>query len=381
MRQGRNAIRSLVLAALLAAPGQSAADSALLDEAVGLSGLAMFMESGATGMVLAAVRGDDDLVAGVGETAKGSGTEPDGKSLLRLGSVSKTMAGELLRGMAADGRLSLTEPLQSYAPAGIRVPELDRRPITLLDLATHTAALPRELPVSPPADAAPFARPTTADRYDWLAQQKLAWAPGSAAAYSNLGFDLLGAALAEAVGKPDGDLLRERITGPLGMADTTVSPSAAQCARLMTGYGIPGADAAPCVSTANIAPSGGVYSTADDMVLWLRHNLARADATAWPTLALTHAGYVQRQELSAVIGFDEAGPMDAIAPAWLLEMADGHRPMILQKSGGLAGFMTYVAFAPGRDVGAFVAVNRIDFAMFSDLTDGVNKLIAVLAPR
>jgi D-alanyl-D-alanine-carboxypeptidase/D-alanyl-D-alanine-endopeptidase len=149
----------------------------------------------------------------------------------------------------------------------------------------------------------------------------------------------------------------------------------------MTGYGIPGAEAAPCVSTANIAASGGVYSTADDMVLWLRHNLARSDTAVWPTLALTHAAYVQRQDLGAAIGFDEAGPMDAIALAWLVEMADGHRPMILQKSGGLAGFMSYIAFAPGRDVGAFVAVNRLDFGMFGGLTDGVNELIATLAPR
>jgi serine-type D-Ala-D-Ala carboxypeptidase/endopeptidase len=381
MRKGRNVIGSLAVAALLAAPAQSNADSALLEEAVGLSGLAMFMESGATGMVLAVVRGEDDLVVGFGETAKGSGTEPDGKSLLRLGSISKTLAGELLGGLAAEGRIGLTDPLQEHAPAAVRLPDFDGRAITLLDLATHAAALPRELPLPPPADAAPFAWPTTADRFDWLAQQKLPWAPGSAAAYSNVGFDLLGAALAGAVGETYADLLRERITGPLGMADTTVAPSAAQCARMMTGYGIPGADAAPCVDTANIAASGGVYSTADDMVLWLRHNLARADGTVWPTLALTHAAYVQRQDLSAVIGFDEGGPMDAIALAWLLETADGHRPMILQKSGGLAGFMTYIAFAPGRDVGAFVAVNRIDFAMFSGLTDGVNELIAVLAPR
>jgi serine-type D-Ala-D-Ala carboxypeptidase/endopeptidase len=65
--------------------------------------------------------------------------------------------------------------------------------------------------------------------------------------------------------------------------------------------------------------------------------------------------------LSGLAMFMESGAtMDAIALGWLLEMADGHRPMILQKSGGLAGFMTYVAFAPGRGAGAFVAVHRID---------------------
>jgi D-alanyl-D-alanine-carboxypeptidase/D-alanyl-D-alanine-endopeptidase len=381
MRQIGHAIGSLVLAALLTAPSPLRAASPLLEEAVGLAGFAMFLESGATGMVLGVVHGGDDMVVGFGETAKGSGREPDGKSLLRIGSISKALAGELLGALAAEGVLSLTEPLQKHAPDGARVPDRDGRPITLLDLATHAAALPRELPLPSPSGAAPFAWPTTADRYAWLAQYRLPWAPGSAAAYSNVGFDLLGAALAKAAGKPYADLLRERITGPLGMADTVVAPTAEQCGRLMTGYGMPGAEAAPCVDTATIAGSGGIYSTADDMVLWLRHNLARADPAVWPVLALTHAAYLRRQNLTAAIGFDEAGPMDAIALAWLIEAADGHRPMILQKSGGLAGFMSYIAFAPGRDVGAFVSVNRIDFAMFTDLTEGVNELIAMLAPR
>jgi serine-type D-Ala-D-Ala carboxypeptidase/endopeptidase len=379
MRSVRNGIGSLLLVMLLAVSGPTEAESALLEEAVGLSGLAMFMESQATGMVLAVVQGDDQVVVGYGETAKGSGKEPDGKSLLRLGSISKAFAGELLGGLAADGQLSLTDPLQRFAPEGAQVPDRDGRTITLLDLATHSGGLPRELPLQPPSGAAPFAWPTAADRYAWLARYELPWTPGSVAAYSNIGFDLLGAALATATGKSYADLLRERITGPLGMSDTVLEPSQEQCARLMTGYGIPGAEAAPCVDTAQIGGSGGVYSTADDMVLWLRHHVARTDPAAWPTLALSHAVYLERHALDAAIGFDEAGPMDGIALAWLLEMPDGHRPMILQKTGGLAGFMSYIAFAPGRDVGVFVAVNRIDFAMFSDLTDGANGLIASLA--
>ena len=66
-------------------------------------------------------------------------------------------------------------------------------------------------------------------------RSEAAMGPGSIAAYSNLGFDLLGAALAEAAGTSYPDLLRERITGPLGMADTGLAPNEKQCARLMTG--------------------------------------------------------------------------------------------------------------------------------------------------
>ena len=378
---GRAAAAYLCCLFLLGAPAGARAADALLGEAVGLAGLATFIESGATGMVLAVVNGDQDIVVGYGETAKGSGREPDGKSLVRLGSISKAMAGELLGSLAAEGRLSLTAPLQRHAPEGRRVPGDAGQPITLLDLATHAAALPRELPVAPPPGTAPFAWPTAKDRYAWLASYTLPWAPGSIAAYSNVGFDLLGAALEAATGQTYAELLHERLAGPLGMVDTTLTPSAEQCGRLMTGYGIPGAEAAPCVGTTAIAASGGVYSTADDMARWLRHNLTPAGAAARTTLALAHAPYLQRQALEAAIGFDEAGPMQGIGLAWVTLAPEGHRPLIVQKTGGLAGFMSYVAFAPGKGVGAFVVVNRIDFGMFGGLVGNVNELISSLVPR
>jgi D-alanyl-D-alanine-carboxypeptidase/D-alanyl-D-alanine-endopeptidase len=381
MHSVRNGIGSLLLGVLLGAPGMAQAQSDLLEEAVGLAGFAMFIESGAVGMVLAVVQGDDEVVVGYGETAEGNDQMPDGKTLLRLGSNSKAFAGGLLGALAASGEVSLTDPLQRFAPEGITVPHFDGRTITLLDLATHAAAMPRELPLDPPPNAPPFAWPTAADRFAWLADYTLPWAPGSVAAYSNVGFDLLSAALATATGKAYPDLLRERITAPLGMPDTVLEPSEEQCARFMTGYGIPGADAEPCVSTANIAGSGGIYSTADDMVRWLRHNLSRSDPAVWPALALSHAPYLERGTLDAAIGFDEAGTMDGIALAWLVEQAADHRPMILQKSGGLAGFMTDVVFAPSHGVGVFVAVNKIDFGMFAGLTNGADELIASLAPQ
>ena len=201
MRLVRNGIGTLLLVPLLTAPGTAQAQSALLEDAVGLSGLAMFLDSGAVGMVLAVVQGEDHIVVGYGETAEGSGQEPDGKSLLRLGSGTKVFAGALLAGLAAEGHLSLTDPLQRFAPEGIQVPEFDGRTITLLDLATHSAAMPRELPLDPPPNSPPFAWPTAADRFAWLADSTLPWAPGSVASYSNTGFDLLSAALATATGK------------------------------------------------------------------------------------------------------------------------------------------------------------------------------------
>jgi D-alanyl-D-alanine-carboxypeptidase/D-alanyl-D-alanine-endopeptidase len=248
------------------------------------------------------------------------------------------------------------------------------RAITLLDLATHSVALPREMG-DLPEGANPRAWPTHADRWKWLPGYKLPWAPGTVAAYSNIGFDILADALETAGGEPYPELLSKFVTGPLGMRDTGFSPTPEQCARLMIGTGFGGA--ASCVDTQATDGSGGLYSTGDDMARWLKHNIADANGV----LALSHAIYRPRESIPVAIGFDEGAPMAGLGLGWVFVAADGIRPALLTKSGGAAGFMSYLAFAPGRDVGIFVAVNRVDFAMFFALTGGANALIATLATR
>lgn len=116
------------------------------------------------------------------------------------------------------------------------------------------------------------------------------------------------------------------------------------------------------------------------MARWLRHNLDAANPAAWPILTLAHAVYRQRQSMTAAIGFDESGPMSGIGLGWITMSANRHLPMIVQKAGG-GGFMTYIAFAPGRDVGIFWAVNKEDFNMGSALGVTANELVANLVTR
>ena len=52
--------------------------------------------------------------------------------------------------------------------------------------------------------------------------------------------------------------------------------------------------------------------------------------------------------------------MAGLGLGWVSVAAQGIHPALLAKSGGGAGFMSYIAFAPGRDTGVFVAVNRVD---------------------
>lgn len=100
------------------------------------------------------------------------------------------------------------------------------------------------------------------------------------------------------------DLLRSRVTEPLGMIDTTFTPTPEQCSRLMIGSGL--GSASPCVDAQATEGSGGLYSTGNNMTRWLLYNIDDTDATS----AVYHAVYRQRQALShphrAPIGPDRA---------------------------------------------------------------------------
>ena len=97
--------------------------------------------------------------------------------------------------------------------------------------------------------------------------------------------------------------------------------------------------------------------------------------------AIDHAAYVYRDGLDPVAGLDEAGQMDAMGLGWVVMTPRGHRPLILQKSGGLQGQFSYIAFAPTRGVGVFVSINEFNAAGFGEMAKAVNDLITELAPR
>ena len=73
--------------------------------------------------------------------------------------------------------------------------------------------------------------------------------------------------------------------------------------------------------------------------------------------------------------------MDGLGLGWIVSLPKDYRPLILAKSGAIAGFMSYMVLAPTRGVGVFVGVNRLDFPMFAGLTVAAHDLVADLAPR
>ncbi|MDN5865755.1 MAG: serine hydrolase, partial [Gammaproteobacteria bacterium] len=215
----------------------------------------------------------------------------------------------------------------------------------------------------------------------WVQKTNLFLTRGAGWLYSNLAFPPLPAGLAGAAGQHYERLLHDTVTGPLAMPDTTFTPTAAQKQRLMQSYGFDGTPLPDVPTGKVIVGSGGLYSTANDMLRWLRWHLDRFSAKDAELRLLDHAVYLQRDGLTTVSGMDESGHMDALGLAWVVMMPEGDRPLILQKAGGLQGFLCYIAFAPTRGVGVFAAISQFDFNAAVLMGETVNELIAELAPR
>jgi len=242
----------------------------------------------------------------------------------------------------------------------------------LLNLATHTSGLPREQPGGQPHRSV-FTWPNRSERWAWLRIAKITVPPGSHASYSNLAFDLLSDALSKAANKPYPQLFSEEITKPLGMTDTTYTPNASQCARLMVGL-----HPSPCISTIAATGSGGVYSTPADMGRWMKQFLPSALGKPSATAALAQKMYFKRSDLVSLKGMDVPGMAEELGMGWVTMGPTPLLPRIIEKTGGGGGFITYMAMVPQRGVGVFVVVTRSELTKFKNMSDGVNDLVAAL---
>nr|WP_240116250.1 D-alanyl-D-alanine-carboxypeptidase/endopeptidase AmpH [Erwinia endophytica] len=352
---------------------QSAPDPLLASQIVDRYAQSIYADTKATGMAMVVIDTNQRVFASQGSVSPGSPVRPHKDSVIRIASLTKLMTSELLVKLAEKGVVRLDDPLSKYAPRGYSVPSYAGQTIRLINLATHTSGLPREQPGGK-AHRPVFVWPTHNQRWNWLNSAHLKIEPGTEASYSNLGFDLLGDALSHAAGVPYPALLQREITRPLGMKDTTFTPSPEQCSRLMVAE----KGASPCINTLAAIGSGGLYSTPDDMGRWMQQFLS-SDVHARSSQAdRIQTMIYQRNQLTKISGMDVPGKASALGMGWVYLAPQDGRPGIIQKTGGGGGFITYIAMVPQYSVGAFIVVTRSSQTHFKAMSDGINNLLTEL---
>src|SRR5262245_51370592 len=146
-------------------------------------------------LVLGVVDGDRSEVVAFGKLD--DGTAPDGDTVYEIGSITKTFTATLLARAVIADRVRLDTPLAQLL-SDFKFPARNGKEITLGALATQRSGLPR-LPsnMQPKDPADPYADYDAAKLKAFLAGYELPRDPDTSYEYSNLGFGLLGFALAE----------------------------------------------------------------------------------------------------------------------------------------------------------------------------------------
>ncbi|MBM7439944.1 serine hydrolase [Streptomyces sp. HB132] len=286
---------------------------------------------------VAAVRGAERAVLRSGPVGESTRFE--------TGSLTKTFTALLLAEMAARGEVHYGDRADRYLPFRLPGP-----PLTLLHLATHTSGLPR-LPPGLLGRALrsgwlsnPYAGFLEDDLLASLRRTRLRHRPGSRVLYSNFGGGLLGQVLARAAGGSGDDypaLLAERVTGPLGLADTDCDPGRPQA----TGHwhGRP----RPSLLMPGLTAAGAVRSSVRDL---LRVLAALLDPDTAPEPALrTALAEVQRPRLSV----PRTG--SRLCLIWNLRPRPGGA--LIHHSGGTRGFTAFAGFLPGSGTGLVALTN------------------------
>lgn len=314
------------------------------DEVIRARMSAVIEEGPAKGIIVGLLERDGSTrILQVGEA--GAGAMPLSKqSVFEIGSVTKLFTAILLAQMVAEGQVSLSDSVSAHLPPRAVVPTRNGREISLLDLATHHAGLPRrpgDHTFSDPKN--PYGGYTTEQLYEFLASYDLSADPGSKYEYSNVGFALLTDVLERRSGKSYAELVRERILSPLGMRrtglelDRTLAPLAAK------GHDEKGQVVPPFAAGA-FSGAGALRSTAEDMLKFLAANLRPPETKLGRAI---RESQIVRKQLD---------PHKGVALGWHVRSI-GRDQKILFHTGQTPGFVTWIGFNPDEGVGLVLLAN------------------------
>lgn len=227
---------------------------------------------------------------GVAERAFGA--PADTTTRYRVASITKLFTAALVMQLHQEGRLHVDSTLGAYLPD---YPGEGADRVTLHQLLNHTSGIEgfdREQSFQEAVDNGieRYQKPhTPAALLARCCSGRLASEPGTAFAYNNADYIVLGLIIERVTGKPFADVLDERILRPLGMRDTGMIRSDAIIPRLASTYFFR-PDTRTLITDLPVYPenwyaAGGMYSTTRDLLafadaLFSGEGLLRPEALA-----------------------------------------------------------------------------------------------------
>ena len=299
-------------------------------------------------LIIGVVDGQQSQIVTFGRLDNGQRLDED--TQFEIGSVTKTFTALMLAQLVRSGSVRLDAPVATLLD-GWQVPSGDGKTITLEELATQRSGLPRLPDNFAPADSGnPYADYGPRQLEAFLSHYALTRAPGGQYEYSNVGFGLLGYALAREQHTNYAELVKERVLRPLQMNDSDVVLDRASRTRLAPGHDAKGHLTGNWTFDA-LTGAGGLRSTARDMLRYLQANMGELPTPLYPAMTLAQQPRADTSEQNRRIGL-----------AWMTDSVGAHE--LIWHNGMTGGYASFVGFTSDRKRGVIVLTN-----IFKDVTD------------
>ena len=268
-------------------------------------------------------------------------------------SVSKQVTAVLVMQQVDRGRLKLDAPIRSVLP-DFRGPTGSR--VTIRQLLQHTSGLPNPDDTPSAPDGVPgFYKergPVIADRartHGYCAGAPRA-EPGAGFVYNNCDFNVLGAVLERATGKPYAAVLRDGLARPLGLRSLRPAPDGAPGAGSEV-VGYENGARAPSMNFAALGAGGALVGTARDMLAFDRALLSKT--------LVSPVAYAEMWRGDPKLGYAALGAWSFSAP---LRGCRGAVTLV-ERRGHFGGVQVRNIIAPdlGRAVVAFTNNGDLEF--------------------
>src|SRR5699024_4334662 len=201
------------------------------------------------------------------EYEKGYGHDSDGKpitekSLMRIGSVSKSFTAFAVLQLVEEGKIQLNDQVMKHLPA-VEFDDPRWKEVTIRQLLSHTSGMPNPTILVPANNL----KEGMERLHDWKLQSQ----PGEKYAYSNANYWVLAFLVEKVSGIKFSDYLKQKVFSPMGMSDSLTAVNSGDLVQgLSKGY-VTASRAAirgPELEQMFMG-AGGVVTTASDMGKWL----------------------------------------------------------------------------------------------------------------
>ncbi len=174
-----------------------------------------------------------------------------------IASITKPIVGIAVMQLVEEGKLLVEDPVVRYLPEfGVN----GKEGVTVWHLLTHTSGMADDYWHDPTV------QPSVQADLEGALQTHLRFPPGSHFEYCNVSYRILGEILHRLSGMSYQQYLWERVFGPAGMVDTSFQPEPEKSPRVMPVQDFPDAPGGMDGFIALAMPSGGLFSTAADLV-------------------------------------------------------------------------------------------------------------------